>query len=132
MFGAPLETRPRTDAAAPSAASERAIKTAAIQSVLERYRLAFSTLSVEGLATVWRSVDTKALSRAFAQIEKQTVEFDACQIEITGDVAEASCQGRTSFVPKIGAKSPRVEARRWAFRLVHVRGGWVIDRVESR
>ena len=122
----------RTDAAAPTAVSERAIKTAAIQSVLDRYRQAFNTLSVDGLGTVWRTVDTKALAKAFAQLEKQTVEFDACKIDITGDLAEASCSGRTTFLPKVGGTSPRVDSRRWTFQLVHVRGGWVIDRVESR
>ena len=130
MSGAPLVTR--TDAAAPTAVSERAIKTAAIQSVLDRYRQAFNTLSVDGLGTVWRTVDTKALAKAFAQLEKQTVEFDACKIDITGDLAEASCSGRTTFLPKVGGTSPRVDSRRWTFQLVHVRGGWVIDRVESR
>ena len=87
--------RPAPEPAAPSAAAERAVQVAAIQGVLDRYRLALSTLSVEGLGTVWRTVDTKALARAFSQLEKQTVEFDACQIDINGEVAEASCSGRT-------------------------------------
>ena len=124
--------RPAPEPAAPSAAAERAVQIAAVQGVLDRYRLALSTLSVEGLGTVWRTVDTKALARAFAQLEKQTVEFDACQIDINGEAAEASCSGRTSFVPKVGSKSPRVDSRRWTFQLARVRDGWVIDRVDSR
>lgn len=100
--------------------------------MLDRYRLAFSNLSVDGLGTVWRTADTKALARAFDQLEKQSVEFDACQIEIYGELADASCSGRTSFVPKIGARTPRVESRRWSFRLVRTGAGWIIDRVESR
>ena len=113
-------------------AAERAVQTAAVRSVLDRYRLAFSTLSVDGLGTVWRTVDTKALAKAFGQLETQTVEFDTCQIDINGDVAQASCSGRTSFVPKVGSKSPRVDSRRWTFQLVRVRGGWVIDQAQSR
>jgi len=132
-LGASLASlRPVAEPAVPSAAAERAVQTAAVRSVLDRYRLAFSTLSVDGLGTVWRTVDTKALSKAFGQLETQTVEFDACQIDINGELAEAACSGRTSFVPKVGARAPRVDSRRWTFQLARVRGGWVIDRVESR
>lgn len=100
--------------------------------MLDRYRTAFSTLSVEGLGAIWRGANTRALARAFEQLESQTFEFDTCRIDLFGDLAEASCGGRARFVPKVGARTPRVQSRLWTFRLVRAREGWIIDQVSSR
>ena len=63
---------------------------------------------------VWPTVDAKALGRAFDQLQQQTLEFDECAIAVTGARAVASCGGNARYVPKVGNKSPRTEARQWS------------------
>lgn len=132
----PTPTRPATrDAAkepAPAAPPTLATERAAVQSVLDRYRRAFGTLSSFEIQTFWPTVNTKALDKAFDQLERQEFEFDTCRISLAGSRADAACAGTATFVPKVGSKTPRVEPRRWTFQLVRENGAWVIERVESR
>jgi hypothetical protein len=103
-----------------------------VQSVLERYRQAYSTLNASALPAVWPTVNASALARAFNQLEAQRFDFDNCQIEISGPLARAICTGTANFITKVGSKAPRVESRRWTFQLSQAKGSWIIDRVESR
>jgi hypothetical protein len=103
-----------------------------IQRVLGRYQGAFRALDSVAASAVWPSVDQKALSRAFERLEEQRIEFDKCQIAVEGPRAVASCDGRTRYVPRVGNRSPRTEARQWTFTLLRHEQEWLIDRVESR
>jgi hypothetical protein len=116
----------------PAAPPTRAAETAAVQSVLDRYRRAFGTLNSVEVQTFWPNVNTKALDKAFDQLERQEFAFDSCRINLFGTRAEASCAGTATFVPRIGSKTPRVESRRWTFQLARENGAWIIDKVESR
>ena len=74
-----------------------------------------------------------ALTRAFDQLEAQSMSFSSCGIEVKGLFAQAFCVGEVAFVPKVGSRAPRVEVRRWTFDLRRVDGDtWVIDRVATR
>lgn len=136
----PTPTPTSTPAAARDAAKEpgppapptRAAETAAVQSVLDRYRQAFGALNSVEVQTFWPNVNTKALDKAFDQLERQEFEFDSCRINLFGTRAEASCAGTATFVPRIGSKTPRVESRRWTFQLARENGAWIIEKVESR
>jgi hypothetical protein len=107
-------------------------ETGAIRNILSQYRSAFSALDVGTARAVWPSVDTKALSKAFDQLEEQDVEFDDCQIVVSGTHASASCAGRSRYIPKVGSKKARVDAHRWQFSLRRLGDDWLIDSVESR
>ena len=118
--------------AAPPAPTGREVETAVIKQVLDRYRQAFDTLSVGPVEAYWPSINAKVLTRAFSQLESQTVTFDACDFDINRDQAAATCSGRAKFTTKVGSRTPHVESRRWTFRLARMSDRWVILSVESR
>lgn len=100
--------------------------------MLDRYRQAFDTLSVEPIQAYWPSINTKVLSRAFEQLQSQTVTFDSCGVEINREQATATCTGKARFTTKVGSRTPHVESRRWTFRLARMSDRWVILSVESQ
>jgi hypothetical protein len=118
-------------APAPPPPSPEARETAAVEGVLERYRLAFSTLN-SGVSDFWPSVNSRALDRAFNELEQQSFEFDKCRVQLKGGQAEATCTGKATFVPKVGNKTPRTQSRQWSFQLVRAGSRWIIDSVQSR
>ena len=99
--------------------------------VLERYRLAFSTLN-SGVSDFWPGVNSRNLDKAFNELAEQRFEFDQCRVQVKGTQADATCTGSATFVPKVGDKTPRSQARQWAFRLVRAGDRWIIDTVQSR
>ena len=126
-------------AAAPTALATPAVVTPppateanAIEGVLGRYRHAFSTLDAGAARAVWPSVDARVLGRAFDQLEQQELEFQKCDIVVTGARATAACGGRARYVPKVGSKSPRDERRQWTFSLRKADDRWLIEGVASR
>jgi DUF917 family protein len=106
--------------------------TAAIETALSSYRSAFSALDTGAAKAVWPTVDVRSLGRAFEQLQQQTLDFDKCAIAVTGARAVASCGGNARYVPKVGNKSPRTEARQWRFSLRKVNEEWLIESVASR
>jgi len=118
-------------AAAPPPLSPEARETAAVENVLERYRLAFSTLN-SGVADFWPGVNSRALDKAFNELDEQRFEFDQCRVQLKGGQADATCTGRATFVPKVGDKTPRTQSRQWSFRLVRAGNRWIIDTVQVR
>jgi hypothetical protein len=76
-------------------------------------------------------VDGKALARAFEQLQREDLSFNACDVAVTGTTATAACTGTTEYVPKIGNKNPRVERYRWRISLHRVAADqWVVSRVD--
>jgi hypothetical protein len=130
----PPEGRPTVAAAAPISAeiSGAATDQAYIQALLNRYQNAFNSLNAGAAKTVWPSVDERSLGRAFDQLKRQEVVFDACQTAVTGLRAVTSCQGHASYVPKVGNKIERIQAGRWTFKTLKGERGWMIEGVESR
>src|SRR5579862_503258 len=103
-----------------------------IQRVIDRYRAAFNALDADSVQSFWPSVNTKALSRAFDQLDIQTFEFDSCTIDAGIARATASCAGKATYEPRIGSRTPRTDPRRWTFHLQKLGGNWVIESVESK
>lgn len=104
----------------------------AIERVLGRYRTAFNELDAVAASAVWPTVNEKSLARAFDRLEDQDMAFDDCRIEVLAGMAEAACHGRARYVPKVGSRTPKAEARRWTFSLHKASSGWLIDRVDAR
>lgn len=104
----------------------------AVRAVVDRYARAFSNLDVRATGAVWPTVDAKALARSFDRLDQQQIQFSSCQITVTGILADASCAGQTSYVPKIGRKSEHVESHQWNFTLHKADSGWVITAVRSK
>ena len=65
---------------------------------------------------VWPTVNEKTLARAFERLEDQDVSFENCQIEIAAVLADAACSGTARYVPKVGSRTPKAEARQWTIQ----------------
>ena len=78
----------------------------AILSVLDRYRLAFSSLNPGSV---------------------RAVAFDTCRIDVKGAQADAVCAGRVSLATTAGSQGRNIQSRRWIFTLVHGRDAWRIQ-----
>ena len=105
---------------------------AGIETVLSRYRQAFTALDANAARAVWPAVDARALGRAFDQLVEQQLDFQRCDITVNSAHATAACGGRARYVPKVGSRSVRDEPRHWTFSLQKVDGQWLIERVTSR
>jgi hypothetical protein len=110
----------------------RDLDTRVIQRVLGQYQDAFNTLDADAAAAVWPTVDEKTLARAFERLDEQDVAFASCEIEIADTRAEAACSGTARYVPKVGSRTPKIEARQWRFALRRASDGWLIDRIDAR
>jgi hypothetical protein len=135
--GAPALIETPTPSASPVPSTEEAsaarnARTAAVQSVVDRYRDAFDALDANAVEGFWPSADVRALNRAFAQIDTQRFQFDRCDIQLAGARAIASCHGRAEYVRKAGSREARVESRQWTFTLAELKDRWVILGVDAR
>lgn len=132
---APPTPSPTRAASAPVAAPGAAPHerdTRAVQTVLGQYRDAFNALDADAAQAVWPSVNGKTLARAFDRLADQTVSFDDCAIDVDAAHAEAACRGTARYVPKVGSRTAKAEARQWRFSLRRAGTGWLIDRVDAR
>jgi hypothetical protein len=103
-----------------------------VRRAIDAYRDAYQRLDAEAARAVWPSVDAGALARAFRDLSSQRVDFDGCVVSGEGDTAQATCTGRTTFVPRVGGASAVTAAREWRFRLRRGGGAWVIESAEVR
>jgi hypothetical protein len=121
--------------ASPAAANPEPVAviddTVLIQQVLQRYRAAYEELDAESAHSVWPAVNERALMRAFSELESQTLTFETCDVQFAGAAANATCRGTTRYVPKVGSRHPRVEARRWSFSLRKLESGWMIENARA-
>jgi hypothetical protein len=97
-----------------------------VDRTLQRYRTAYDRLDARLAQAVYPGIDGSALARAFDGLESQSIRFDACDVAVEGDAATATCRGTSRYVPKIGSREPRLEARVWTFTLQKADGAWMI------
>lgn len=104
-----------------------------VTQVLNQYARAYRQLDASAARAVWPSVNERALARAFASLESQSVSFDACDVNVSGATATASCRGRASYVGKIGSREPRTEQRQWTFELKRDgNDAWKIENAQAQ
>ena len=127
--GAPL-LPPR--AAAPTAAPPRVDEEGAIRATLGQYRDAYERLDASAAKRVWPGVDERALSRAFANLESQSITFDNCKTTVSGAAAVASCRGTATFIGRIGSRNSQTQSREWTFKLQKAGSGWEVQSVQVR
>lgn len=127
---APAASRPAvaSSASAPPVPSARQI----IYGVLAEYQGALNRLDVTAVRAIWPSLDAASLERAFTQLERQSVLFDACSVAIIGDGATARCQGTSSYVPRVGRRTERLGPRHWRIELKQAETTWHIVAVDAR
>jgi hypothetical protein len=122
-------------AASPSAAANvppRPDDMQLVRDALQQYRSAYQDLSAERAHAIWPEVNEAALQRAFQALESQTLTFDACDVQLRGSSATATCRGTTQYVPKVGSREPRTEPRVWNFTLQKAGEGWQIETARTQ
>ena len=102
-----------------------------IRQTLERYRTAYSGLDARSAQAVYPAVNQAALARAFDSLQSQTLAFDACDMQVGGWSATASCHGSTRYVPKIGDHALHTEPRVWSFTLSKNGDDWKIENARA-
>jgi hypothetical protein len=107
----------------------RAAEQGKVRAVLSRYEAAYSDLDAAAAASLYPSIDRKALSRAFDALASQQILFEDCRIQVANATARATCAGTASWTPKVGTGF-RQQARRWQFDLKQVSGAWQIGSVQ--
>lgn len=93
---------------------------------LQQYRRGYDALDARAVQQVWPAVDTSALQRAFDGLQSQRLTFEDCQIDLRGAAGTAVCRGTARYVPKVGSRDPREDARVWTFNLRKHADAWVI------
>jgi hypothetical protein len=112
-------------------ATPRAADTAAIESVLGRYRSGYEALDIGAVQKTFPKVDRQALERSFGELAEQSLQFDDCQIDIAGRDARVACTGSARSVTKSNARQ-RFESRRWDFTLSKIGSAWLILSAQSK
>jgi len=98
-----------------------------VRKALLQYKSAYEALDARSARAVWPVVNERALARAFDGLESQHLMFDACDIQVNGEAAAATCHGTARYVAKIGSREPRTEPRVWNFTLKKAGPDWKIE-----
>jgi hypothetical protein len=98
-----------------------------VRRTLLDYKNAYEALDARSAHAVWPVVNERALARAFDGLESQHLMFDACDVQVNGDAAAATCRGTARYVAKIGSRDPRTEPRVWNFTLRKTGQDWKIE-----
>jgi hypothetical protein len=104
----------------------------AIRAALGSYQRAYENLDAAAAKRVWQGVDERALSKAFANLESQSLEFDDCRTTVTAPVAVARCRGSATYVGRFGSRNSQTQSREWTFRLRNEGSGWQVENVQVR
>lgn len=126
---APAVAATPTGTSGVTAVDARAAEQGKVRAVLSRYEAAYSDLDAAAAASLYPSIDRKALSRAFDALASQQILFEDCRIQVANATARATCAGTASWTPKVGTGF-RQQARRWQFDLKQVSGAWQIGSVQ--
>jgi hypothetical protein len=102
-----------------------------VDRALQRYRAAYDRLDADLVQAVYPAVDRSPLARAFKDLASQSLVFDACDVDVRGALANATCRGTAKYVPRIGSPEPRVEHRVWTFTLRRGTDDWTIERART-
>ena len=100
--------------------------------LLQEYTRAYERMDVQAAKAVWPTLDTRALQRAFQQLEAQRVRFARCQIDFMSQhEANAHCRGDYAFTPRVGNRREQLVPREWTFNLAQAEDRWRIVDVNA-
>ena len=122
---------PVTPPPAPRAEPPPAPDDSGVRAALAQYESAYSSLNAAAAHAVYPGVDEQSLERAFESLESQRVSLGSCSISMSGARAQATCQGRSTWTPKVGSGT-QSSARTWRFDLTNAGGTWKITRADAR
>jgi hypothetical protein len=130
----PVAARPEPAQAAPPTAAPvvRVDEEAAIRATLGRYRDAYEHLDAGAAKRVWPGVDERALSKAFSNLESQSITFNDCRTTLGTGSAIAFCRGTATYVGRFGSRNGQTQDRQWAFSFRKDGNAWTIESVQVR
>jgi hypothetical protein len=120
-----LPSAPPADAAT-SRSEEQSVR-----AVLGRYESAYNRLDAVAAASVWPSVNQRALASAFQGLSAQSISLGGCDIRVSGATAHAECSGNARWTQKVGGGTQNAR-RQWRFDLRNSSGSWVITQATTR
>jgi hypothetical protein len=135
-IGEPAAT-PRVVPAAPAppAASNTAPAVHAdeqgVRAALSRYESAYTRLDAAAAASVFPSVNRRALATAFEGLSAQTISLGRCDVRLAGATAQAYCEGNARWTPKVGGGT-KTSGRQWRFDLRNTNGNWLITQATAK
>lgn len=103
-----------------------------IRGVLRRYEDAYDRGDVATAASLWPSLDRRALTRAFASLARQDVEFERCDIDVAAARGSAVCVGTLTYVPSVGRGVEKANRVTWTFDLARSDDEWRIAGLHAR
>ena len=83
-------------------------------------------LDASAAASIWRSVDTSALARAFSTLSSQELSFDRCDLNVSGARATARCNGQLRYVRRFGDAKPQQRRMSWNIQFERSGERWFI------
>ena len=102
-----------------------------IRAVLTRYESAYNRLDAKAASSVWPSVNSAELDRAFKGLVSQKISLGSCDILKIGDKGLVTCAGRAAWEPRVGGGTQTAQ-RYWAFDVRKNTEGWRIDKIRVR
>jgi hypothetical protein len=112
----------------PSIAERWARVTSASEAALALTRL--STQSAASPKVSDEQAVRFAIDRYLTSRTGEQIDFTACRIQVTGDVASAGCTGRIRSAD--GANETAAVPHTWSFDLSRAGRDWQVDKAESR
>jgi len=104
----------------------------ALDEILNTYEQAYDRLDAQAAASIWPSVDSRALSRAFARLRQQDLEFGVCSFAISESSATPQCPGQLRYAQRIGDTTPKSERHVWTIQFARAGEAWRIVRVSAQ
>ena len=104
----------------------------ALEEILNRYEQAYDRLDAQAAVSIWPSVDSRALSRAFARLQQQDLELGRCSFAISESAATAQCSGHLRYSQRVGDTTPKSERHVWTIQFSRVGELWKIVRVSAQ
>ena len=104
----------------------------ALARVLGHYEQAYDRLDARGAAAVWPSVDSRALTRAFARLQAQDLDFGNCTFAVSVSDAAARCAGVLRYARRIGDTTLKTERHVWTIEFARAGESWQIVRITAQ
>jgi hypothetical protein len=104
----------------------------ALAEVLGHYEQAFDRLDAKGAAAIWPSVDARALSRAFARLRRQDIDFGNCAFLVSASDAAARCAGVLRYAQRVGDSALKTEEHVWTIEFARAGESWQIVRISAQ
>jgi hypothetical protein len=107
-------------------------ESSALARVLGHYEQAYDRLDAHSAAAVWPSVDARALSRAFARLQSQDIDFGNCTFSVSASDAAARCAGVLRYAQRIGDTALKTEQHIWTIEFARAGESWQIVKISAQ